>query len=95
MEDTPAHPLVVFKLTDDLDVFAFFSQHGSDGVDVGRFADEGGEHHVDALLHAELKVLDVFVRHRGQVHGGAGEVHAFLAAQGAAILDFAHQVIRT
>ncbi|TNN38832.1 hypothetical protein EYF80_050994 [Liparis tanakae] len=69
--------------------------HRPDGVNVGRLADEGGEHHVHAVLHAELQVLDVLLRDGGQVHGGAGEVHALLAAQGAAVLDLAHEEVGT
>lgn len=94
-EDTPAHTLVVFKLTDDLNVFAFFSQHRSDGMDICCFADEGGKHHVDALLHAKLKVLDIFVWNSRQVYSSTREVDAFLAAQGATVLNFAPQIIRT
>lgn len=86
---------MVLQLADDLDVFAFLPQHGSDRVDVGRFADEGGKNHVDSVLDAKLQVLDVLLRDGGQVDGSAGEVHSLLAAQGAAVLDLAVQEIRT
>jgi len=92
---TPAYTLVVLQLADDLDVFALLPQHRPDGVHVRRLADEGGEDHVDAVLHAEQEVLDVLLRDGGQVHGGAGEVHALLAAQGAAVLNLAHEEVRT
>ena len=89
----PADPLVVLQLADDLDVLALLAQHGAHRLDVGRLADEGGEHHVHALVQAELEVLDVLLRHGGQVHGGARQVHALLAAQQAAVLDLAQQEV--
>lgn len=86
---------MVLQLADDLDVLALLPQHGSDRVDVGSFADERGENHVDSVLHAKLQILDVFLGDGGQVHGGAGEVHPLLAAQGASVLNLTVQEIRT
>lgn len=84
---------MVLQLADDLDVLALLPQHLPDSVDVSSFADKGGEDHVHALLHAKLQVLDVFLRHGRQVHGGSRQVHALLAAQRAAVADGAHQVV--
>lgn len=95
IKHTPSHTLVILELADDLYVFAFLSQHCSDSVYVGCFADEGGEDHVYSVLHAELQVLDVFFGNSRQVYGSTGEVHSLLAAQGATVLDLAHQEIRT
>lgn len=89
----PAHALVVLQLADDLDVLALLTQHLPHSVDVRSFADEGGKHHVHALLHTKLQVLHVFLRHSRQVHSSSGQVHAFLAAQRAAVADGAHQEV--
>lgn len=86
---------MVLQLADDLDVLASLPQHGSDGVHVGCFADEGGKNHVDSVLNAKLQVLDVFFGDGGQVNGGAGEVHSLLAAQCATVLNLAVQEIGT
>lgn len=51
---TPAYTLVVLKLADDFDVFAFLPQHCSDSMYIWCFADEGGEDHVDSLVHTKL-----------------------------------------
>lgn len=51
---------MVLQFADDLDVFAFFPEHSSDSMNVGRFADKGGKDHVDSVLYAKLQVLDVF-----------------------------------
>lgn len=86
---------MVLQLADDLDVFAFLSEHLPDSVHISSFADKGGKNHVDALLHTKLKVLNVLLRHCGQVNFGPGQVYAFLAAQHASVLNFAVQEIRT
>ena len=84
---------MVLQLADDLDVLALLAQHLAHGVHVVGLADEGGEHHVHALLHAELQVLDVLLGHGGQVHRRTRQVHALLAAQQAAVLDLAQQEV--
>lgn len=86
---------MVLKLADNLNVFAFLSQHCSNSVYICCFADEGCEDHVDSMMHTELQVLDVFFRNSRQVYSSAREVHSLLAAQGAAILNLALQEIRT
>lgn len=88
-----AHALVVLQLADDLDVLALLAQNFPDSVDISSFTDEGGKHHVYALFHTELQVLDVFLRHSGQVDGSSRQVDALLAAQHAAVADGAHQVV--
>lgn len=90
---SPAHTLVVLKLADDLDVLALLAERFPDGLNVSSLADEGGEDHVNALLHAELQVLQVLVRESGQVDSSSGEVHALLAAQHTAILNGTHQEV--
>ena len=90
---SPAHALVVLQLADDLDVFALLTQHLPDSVHVGGLANERGEDHVDALLHAELQVLNVLLRHGGQVHGCTREVHSLLAAEHPSVLNLTHQEV--
>jgi len=89
----PAHSLVVLQLADDLDVLALLAQHLLHSLDVSSLADEGSENHVDTLLDAELQVLNVFLRHSGQVNGSSGQVDALLAAQHSTVLNVTHQVV--
>lgn len=89
------HTLMVLQLANDENVLAFFPEYLLDSVHVSSLADEGGKHHVYALLHAKLKVLNVLLRHSGQVHFSAREVHSLLAAQDASVFNLAVQEIRT
>lgn len=68
--------LLVLQLGDDQDVLASLSQHLPDLADAGGVADEGGEDHVDALLHAELQVGLVLLGDGREVGVGAGQVAA-------------------
>lgn len=86
---------MVLKLADDLNVFAFLSQHCSDSVYVCCFTYEGGKDHVDSMLHTKLQVLDVLFGNGRQVYGGTREVHSLLATQGAPVLNLAHKEVRT
>ena len=90
----PAYTLVVLQLADDLDVFAFLSEHSPDSMYVCCFADEGGEHHVHSMLQTKLQVLYVLLWNSRQVHSSTGEVHSLLAAQGATVLNLTHEEIR-
>lgn len=62
---SPAHTLVVLELADDLDVLALLAKRLPDGLNVSSLTDEGGEDHVNTLLHAELQVLQVLIRESG------------------------------
>ena len=84
---------MVLQLADDLDVLAPLAQYLPDSVHISGFADKGGKHHVHALFHTKLQVLDVFLRHSRQVDGSSRQVDAFLAAQHAAVADGAQQVV--
>lgn len=84
---------MVLQLADDLDVLALLAQHFPDGVDVSSFTDKGGKDHVNPLLHAELQVLHVLLRHSRQVHSSSGQVDSLFAAQKAAILNVTNQVV--
>lgn len=92
---TPAYTLMVLKLADDFDVFAFLSEHCSHSVYIGCFADEGSKDHIDSLLHTKLQILDILLRNSRKIYSSPGEVHSLLAAQGATILNFTIEVIRT
>ena len=91
--DSPAHALVVLQLADDLDVLALLAQHFPDSVNVRSLTDEGGEDHVNTLLHAELQILNVLLRHSGEIDSSSGQVDALLAAQHTAILNVTHEVV--
>lgn len=91
---SPTDSFVVLQFADDLDVLSSLPQHLPDLLDVSCLADKRGEDHVDAHVHSKLKVLDVLLRHGGQVHGRPRQVDALLAAQRAAIFDLAYQVVR-
>lgn len=84
---------MVLQLADDLDILALLAKHFPDSVNVGSLADEGGENHVNTLLHAELQVLNVLVGQSRQVDGSSGQVDTLLAAEHAAILNVTHQVV--
>lgn len=91
----PADALVVLQLANDLDVLALLAQHLPDSMNVGGLANERGEDHVNTLLHTKLQVLNVLLRHGGEVDGSSRQVDTLLAAQHTAVLDLAHQVVAT
>lgn len=92
---SPAHTLVVLKLADNLDVFALFTEHFPDSVNVGSLADEGGKDHVNTLLHAKLQVLNVLLRHSWEVNSSSRQVDALLAAEHTAILNLTQHEVAT
>ena len=92
--DSPADALVVLQLADDLDVLALLAQHFPDSMNVSCLTDEGGEDHVNTLLHTELQVLNVLLRHSGEIDSSSGQVDALLAAQHTAILNLTHEIVR-
>merc|ERR1719419_919079 len=51
-----AHTLVVLQLADDLDVLALVTQGFPDSTNIITLTDEGGEDHINTLLHAKLQV---------------------------------------
>lgn len=90
---TPAHTLVVLQLADDLDVLALITQGFPNSMNISTLTDEGGEDHINTLLHAELQVLYVLLRQCRQVNSSSGQVDTLLAAQATAILNFTHQEV--
>lgn len=88
-----ANTLMVLQLADDLDVLALLTQDIPDSVNVSGLTNERGEDHVNTLLHAKLKVLNVLLRHRRQVNSSSRQIDALLAAQHTAVLNLAHQVV--
>ena len=61
----------------------------------GCVSDEGGEDHVDALLHPEQKVHFVLLGNGRKVGVGARKVAAFPGAEVAAVLDLADDEVVT
>lgn len=84
---------MVLQLADDQDVLALLTQHLPDSVDIGGFTNEGGKDHVNTLLHAKLQVLNVLLRHGGEVDSSSRQVDTLLAAQHTAILNFTHKEV--
>ncbi len=64
-----------------------------DQFDIGRGADEGKRHHVDAEVQREREILDVLLRQgrRGHVHSGQRD--ALVVADRAAFDDGADHVV--
>jgi hypothetical protein len=66
-----------------------------DLLDSSSITDEGGEDHVDTLLHAEEEVHLVLLGHGRQVRVGSGQVATLLGSKVAAILDLTNDVVRS
>jgi hypothetical protein len=82
-----ANTLVVLNLRDDLDVLARFTQALADLEDILPLADERRKHHVDTVLHAELKVLLVLLRQGGEVDVDVREIHTLLGSEHPIVLQ--------
>ena len=68
-------------------MFPLVSQNTPDGVHVFGLPDEGGKHHVNALLHPKLEVTDVLLRDCREVNVFTREVDSLFGAQLSSILD--------
>ena len=82
-----ANTLVVLDLRDDLDVLARFTQALADLEDILPLADKRRKHHVDTVLHAELKVLLVLLRQGGEVDVDVREIHTLLGSEHPVVLQ--------
>ena len=78
-----------FELGDDPGFKAEGGDAEFDVADVFRGADEGDGDGVNAVLHAELEVLLIFLGEGGDADGDAGKVDALVLAEHAAVDDFA------
>lgn len=66
--------LLVLDLGNDLDLLALLAQDLTDMADIAAAADEGGEDHIDLVLHAKLQIADILLRQGGEVDVGSRQV---------------------
>lgn len=66
--------LKVLNLRDDLNVLSLLAQDATDLTDILTPTDEGGEDHVNTLLHTKAQVILVLFTESGEIDIGAGEV---------------------
>ena len=85
--------LLILDLGDDPDVLALLAEDVFDLLDPVRVPDEGGEDHVDPLLHSEQQVRLILLRDGGQVGVRARQVAALPRPQVALILHGSDEVI--
>lgn len=84
---------MVLDLGNNLDVLASLAKNVSNLFDASSAANEGSEHDVDLLVHSELQVRLVLLRHGRQVDRRSWQVAAFLRTKRTSVLNDTTQVI--
>lgn len=77
--------LLVLDLDDDLDVSTVGAKDLTDVLDILSTTDEGGEDHIDSVLHAEPEIVLILLRESGQVDIGLGQVNTLAGGERAVV----------